>query len=261
MNKLEGIHAKISRAGDQIDSLTADMDRFCTDIGQSIVREVREDADEQVWVFRGETPRTPIEWSVKFGEILYNLRSALDYLVSQLLLANGREPSRQNAYPIVKNESEWPRNKDRLKGVTPRIETIVERLQPYTGGIYLPFDVSAFWTLHTLCNIDKHQHLHSFIVRTSGIGPIDFGENHPPLNRPSTSPPLQGRGLSGKIENGKILLCFNNAAVELHPVFQIDVQFEDAREPELIAGTVPFILHKCHTAVRGAVGLLTKETG
>ena len=236
------------------------MEKLCADVKKSIVHEVREDTNEQAWIYRGETPRTPIEWSVKVGEILHNLRSALDHLVSQLLLASGQEPNRQNAYPIVNDESKWSNNKDRLKGVSPRIETIVERLQPYTGGIYLPFDVSAFWTLHTLCNIDKHQHLHSFIVRTSGIEPIDFGENHPPLNRPSTSPPLQGRGLSGKIEKGKILLRFNNAAVELHPVFQIDVRFEDAREPELIAGTVPSILYKCHTAVRGAVGLLTKET-
>lgn len=237
------------------------MDRFCTDIRQSIVREVREDSDEQVWVYRGETPHTPVEWSVKFGEILYNLRSALDHLVSQLLLANGQEPSRQNSYPIVNDESKWSSNKDRLKGVLPRVETIVERLQPYTGGIYLPFDVSAFWTLHTLCNIDKHQHLHRFIVRTSGIGPIDFGENHPSLNRPSTSPPLQGRGVWGKIEKDNVLLCFNNVTVELHPSFQIEVRFEDAGEPEVPAGPVPYILRKCHTAVHRAVELLARETG
>ncbi|MDE0145225.1 MAG: hypothetical protein OXI53_00015 [Nitrospira sp.] len=205
MNKLNGIYAKINRAGDQIDLLTTDMDRFCTDIRQSIVREVREDSDEQVWVYHGETPSAPIEWSVRVGEILYNLRSALDHLVSQLLLANGQEPSHQNAYPIVNEESEWSRNKHRLKGVMPRVEFIVERLQPYTGGLYLPFDVSVFRTLHTLCNIDKHQRLHRFVVQTSGIGPIDFGENHPPLNRPSASPPLQGRGLWGKIEKGKVL--------------------------------------------------------
>ena len=260
MNKLDGIYAKIRLAGDQIDSLTADMDRFCTDIRQSIVRDVREDSDEQVWVFRGETPSAPIEWSIRVGEILYHLRSTLDHLVWQLVLANGQEPSRRNDYPIVKDKSEWSRNKDRLKGVTPRVETIVEYLQPYTGGINLQFDVRAFGTLHTLCNIDKHRHLNMVIVETSGIDSIVFGENHPPLNRPSTSPPLQGWGALGKIEKGKMLLCFNNATVELQPSFQIEIRFEDAREPEVPAGPVTAILHKCHTAVRGAVGLLTKGT-
>ena len=260
MNKPGGIYAKIRRAGDQIDSLAADMDRFCTDIRQSIVREICEDSDEQVWVFRGETPRTPVEWSVEFGEILYNLRSALDHLVSQLLLDNGQEPSRQNAYPIVHDEYKWSSNKDRLKGVTPRVETIIERLQPYTGGIYLPFDVSTFWTLHTLCNIDKHQHLHRFIVETSGIESITFGENHPPLNRPSANPPLQGRGLLGRIEKGKILLRFNDPTVALHPSFQIEVRFEDAGELEVSVEPVPHVLRECHTAVCWTVDRLAKET-
>ena len=261
MIKLEGIHAKVRRAGKQIDLLTSDIDSFCTDLRQSIVREVREDSDEQVWVFRGETPSANIEWSVMVGEILYNLRSALDHLVWQLVLANGQEPNRQNEYPIVNDESKWSRKKERLKGVTPRVEAIIKSLQPYTGGLYLPFDVSAFWTLHTLCNIDKHRHLNMVIVRTSGIGPIDFEDDHPLFNRPSTSPPLQGQGSCGKIEKGKVLLRFNNAMVELHPSFQIEVRFEDAWAPEVPAGTIPYILHKCHTAVRGAVGLLTKETG
>ena len=261
MNKLDGIYAKINRAGDQIDSLTADMDRFCTDIRQSIVREVREDSDEQVWVFRGETPSLPIEWSIRVGEILYHLRSTLDHLVWQLVLANGQEPSHRNAYPIVKDESEWSRNKDRLKGVTPRVETIVERLQPYTGGIDLPFDVRAFETLYTLCNIDKHRHLNMVIVETSGIDSIVFGVNHPPLNRPSTSPPLQGWGPLGKIEKDKVLLCFNDATVELHPSFQIEVEFEGAGEPRVLVGPVPCLLQECQKVVRGAVVLLAKETG
>lgn len=236
------------------------MDKLCAAVKESIVCEPHEDTDEQVWVYRGETPITPIEWSIRVGEILHNLRSALDHLVWQLVLANGQEPSRQNAYPIVNDESEWSRNKHRLKGVTPRVETIVERLQPYTGGINLPFDVRAFGMLHTLCNIDKHRHLNMVIVETSGIGPIDFGENHPPLNRPSTSPPLQGWGSRGKIEKGNVLLRFNNATVELQPSFQIEVRFENGGEPKVPAIPVPSILHECQKVVRGAVGLLTTGT-
>ena len=261
MNKLDGIYAKIRRADNQLGALTADMDRFCTDIRQLIVHEVHEDSHEQVWVFRGETPSVPIEWSVKVGEILYHLRSTLDHFVWQLVLANGQEPSRQNAYPIVHDESEWSSNKDRLKGVTPRVETIIERLQPYTGGINLPFNVLAFLTLHALCNIDKHRHLNMVIVKTSGIEPIHFGENHPPLNRPSTSLPLQGRGSLGKIEKGKILLRFNDPTVKLQPSFQIEVRFENAGETEVFVEPVPYILRQCHTAVRWTVDRLVKETG
>ena len=64
------------------------MDRFCEDMQKAIAHEVRKDADEQIWVFRGATPNTSIEWSIRLGEILYNLRSALDHLVWQLVLTN-----------------------------------------------------------------------------------------------------------------------------------------------------------------------------
>ncbi len=84
--------------------------------------EVHEDADEQVWVFRGSTPNVPIEWFIRLGEILYNLRSALDHLVWQLVLANGKTPGRDNSFPIIKNEDDWQTQKTgkrwMLKGVS-----------------------------------------------------------------------------------------------------------------------------------------------
>ena len=258
MTNFDGIFAKISRAVGQKSSLEADMDRFCADVRRSIVHEVREDANEQVWVFRGSTPNVPIEWSVRLGEILYNLRSALDHLIWRLVLANGREPGWRNEFPIVKKQSDWQSQKTqkKLKGVSSTVKTMVEQLQPYAGGINLPFNVAAFWTLHSLCNIDKHRHLNMVIVRPYGIKPIVFGHNHPPLHRPNTSPPLKAWGSGGKIEKDKVLLRLNSAVQEFHPSFQLDARFEDVGQPEVTAGTVPDILDKCIAAVQGAVEIL-----
>ena len=255
MTNFDGISAKIRRADDQTSSLKADMDRFCEDIRQSIVHKVREDADDQVWLFRGATPNVPIEWSVRLGEILYNLRSALDHLVWQLVLANGQKPGNHNAFPIVNKQCDWQgaTSQKKLKGVTPKVKAMIERLQPYTGGINLLFDVSAFWTLHSLCNIDKHRHLNMVIVGSYGI-------NHPLLHGPSTNSPLKGSGALGKIEKGQVLFCLNSAVEEFDPSFQLDVRLEDEREPEVTAGTVSSILHECLAAVRGTVELLAKET-
>ncbi len=105
MTDFKGMSAKIGRACDQIEALEADMDGFCTNIKQSIVHEINKDAGKQAWVYRGATPDVPIEWSVRIGEILYNLRSALDHLVWQLVLANGQEPGRDNQFAIVDDES------------------------------------------------------------------------------------------------------------------------------------------------------------
>ena len=264
MTNFEGISAKIRRADDQINSLKSDMDGFCEDIRQSIAHEVRRNVDEQVWVFSGATPNVPIEWSVRLGEILYNLRSALDHLVWQLVLANGQKPGPHNAFPIVNNRCDWQgtTSNNKLKGVTPRVKAMVEHLQPYTGGINLPFNVAGFWTLHSLCNIDKHRHLIFAIVGSSGLlDPIIFGHNQPPLDRPSSRPPLQGQGRLGKIEKGQVMLRLNDAGVEIEPNFQIDIRFEDIGEPEITAGTVLRILHKCLGSVQGAAELLMRHRG
>ena len=253
MTNFEGINAKIRRAGDQTSSLKDDMEKFCADIRQSIVHEFSQDADEQVWVFRDATPTVPIEWSVRLGEILYNLRSALDHLVWQLVLANGQNPGRHNAFPIVNKPCDWQGATSQLKGVTLRVQAMIERLQPYTGGRDFPFDVWAFWTLHSLCNIDKHRYLHLVTV----VPDPDVDEIF--CNKSDGSPSLQGYGYAGKIKENKVLLRFNNAAAKISPTFKLDVSFEDI-EPEVTGGsTVPVILDDCLAAVRGAVKRLIME--
>ena len=256
MTNFKGINAKIRHAGDQTSSLKADMEKSCADIRQSIVHEVCQDADEQVWVFRDATPNVPIEWSVRVGEILYNLRSALDHLVWQLLLANRQNPGRHNAFPIVNKPCDWQKATSQLEGVTSQVEKMIQRLQPYTGGysdLHLPFDVWALWTLHSLCNIDKHRYLHLVTV----VPDADVDEIL--CNKPDGSPSLQGYGYAGKIKENKVLLRFNNAAATINPTFQLDVCFEDI-EPEVTGGsTVPVILDDCLAAVRGVVKRLIME--
>ena len=253
----EGIVAKIRRGADQASSLKADMDRFCTDVRQSIVHEVHEAAEEQAWVYRGETPNVPIDWSVRLGEILYLLRSALDHLVWQLVLANGQEPGRHNGFPIVRNEEAWRRQaRSELRGVSQADVNSIRRLQPIDGGIGLPFDVFGLSRLHSLCNIDKHRHL---ILAIVGVYGFCNRHNQPRFDGSSSGRPLQGRGRLGKIEKGRVVLCVNDAGRNFEPDFQINVRFKDIGDSEVTAGTVPNILGECLAAVRGAIRLLTRR--
>ena len=254
MTDFKGVHAKISRASDQINSLKADMDRFCTDIRQSIVPEVHRETDEQVWVYRGETPNVPIEWSVRLGEIFYNLRSALDHLVWQLVLANGQTPGR---LPIVEDEGDWQKATRQLEGVTPEDKKMIRYLQPYTGGINLPFDVWNFWKLHSLCNIDKHRHLNMVAVALDPSKPF-FERTDAAL--PGSNPrPIEGKITLGKILQGKVLASFTTTEM-INLRLQICIQFEDEEDPEVTTGTVLNILDECLETVREAVELLTKRS-
>ena len=78
MVTLEGINAKLQRVQDQIEQLSRDIASSCEDQRSLFSEELRLDIGDKIWIFRGETPIVPIEYSIRLGEILYNLRSSLD---------------------------------------------------------------------------------------------------------------------------------------------------------------------------------------
>ena len=250
MTDLVGIHAKLRRAEHHIKEIIDDMDKLCAEVKRSITREVCEDASKQVWVYRSETPNAPIEWSVILGEIMYNLRSSLDHLVWQLVLANGQTPGRHNEFPITIDDQSWQQAKVRaLKGVSKRHEAMIGYLQPYTGGLNLPFDVSMLRILNDLGNTEKHRHLILGVIVSNGIEPLDSQ-----LDDSSTRPPLRGSSTTGRIETGKVLLELNNANMDIVPSFEVDVGLANI---ELRGWTLPHILDECPQTVKGCVEFLT----
>ena len=238
------------------------MDRHCKDVQHSIVREVDRDENKQTWVFRGVTPEPPIAWSITVGEILYNLRSALDHLVWQLVLANGQCPRRSNRFPITEDHEKWELQKvGALKGVCQEHQAKIGYLQPFTGGIGLSFDVSMLKSLDDLSNIEKHRHLILSVIASMGIEPLEFGVNHPDLDESISTPPLEGIAFLGKVETGRVLLTFNNADTELSPHLLIDVRFENVQPDQTRAITLRRTLDKCLATVKGSVDFITARKG
>ena len=257
---IEGIKGKVTRAEDGLGLLRDEMRQFCGELQESVQHEVRVDRDEQVWVYRGETPSVPIEWSIMTGEILYNLRSALDHLVWELVLANGQTPGPHSAFPIVDRESAWVSRRDRdLRGLSEPAIARIRLLQPYGGGLNLPFDVLALLYLHTLCNIDKHRHL--------VLGAINVDLGRPIID--ADPPPVKGLAgsvYSGAISEGKLLCRCNKAEAAIHPSFQFCIGLSIDRDepmPEnwlnldmcriFSVSPVTRILDECLAAVRGVM--------
>lgn len=162
--------------------------------------------------------------SVKIGDFLFNLRSALDHLARGLVEAEGNNPvdvgGRPTAFPILTKK---PNSLDISGGVDPNALSIVERIQPYSrpGGKYW---LAELWTLNELNNIDKHRTLHFPTVTYAGPGAqVVVIEPGPPLSRSVAV-------ILGRVENGEKLGNIKrfsnpdpNPTVEMHGQFTVEV--------------------------------------
>jgi hypothetical protein len=164
-------------------SIDAKLDRAEYHLGvlreaaQSNVQTGSEDDLVKTWTDRDRKGRVrirvkeigeiPVEWHVRIGECVYNMRTALDHLAYGLnIIGSGKDP------PPNHKVSQFPIYHDRLsyRGLTrarrardliehfPRgARTRVERLQPYHGRKNDPFSPRRLGDLAELANIDKHR--------------------------------------------------------------------------------------------------------
>lgn len=94
-----------------------------------------------------------IRFGTLVGEIIYNLRCALDYLIYALAVLDSGSPQKGTQFPIMDVAQDFTgRGETMLKGVNAAHVAAIERLQPYNG---------CHWTarLRDLSNMDKHRHI------------------------------------------------------------------------------------------------------
>jgi hypothetical protein len=108
----------------------------------------------------------PPEVPLLIGDCLQNLRTALDYLVWELVLAAKGTPNKKNEFPICTSKDlfEESLKRGRLDGVPVLAKTAIERLQPYNTGND-PMK-ARLWVLNHLTNINKHRRL---LLTTIGV--------------------------------------------------------------------------------------------
>lgn len=103
----------------------------------------------------GHPPETfaGVRFGTLVGEIIYNLRCALDYLIYALAVLDSGNPQEGTQFPIMDAANDFNvRGKKMLVGVNAAHVAVIEQLQPYNG---------CNWTkkLRDLSNMDKHRHL------------------------------------------------------------------------------------------------------
>ncbi len=157
----EGINAKIERARVELLSLESDITAVCAHRRRQIIFEHSQPGPFVL----DDHPRLPIDYSIRVGQIVYSLRSALDHLVWQLVLINGKKPGNRNEFPIFDSEEKYQKeSKNKLKGVSANRCELIRSIQPFS---HCGKTGDHLWMLHSMCNIDKHRHLN--VVATHSV--------------------------------------------------------------------------------------------
>jgi len=133
-----------------------------------------------VVAIRVEFATPPPIFGVRFGNVIHCCRSALDYLVTDLVLLNENTPSEGpggNQFPIyteplVSNRGDPVTFAEKtvrsLAGVHPDHVAMIEALQPYRPENYGDGTPNPLAGLAELSNIDKHRVLHTL---AAGLAP------------------------------------------------------------------------------------------
>jgi hypothetical protein len=154
-----GADAKVSRAHACLDALDHDITDFFASYNHPIGGHYEPEAAQITLYAVGHEDVPVVEWGLRIGECLHNLRSALDHLAWQFALSHlGREPTEQEATRIQFPLEDTP---DRFKKagvrkyVSPKHLAYMDVFQPYHSG-----DDAAthkLSILRRLSNLDKHR--------------------------------------------------------------------------------------------------------
>ncbi len=175
------------------------------------------------------------------GEMVHDLRSSLDHLARCLVKENGGTPVEGvggTAWPILKTPP--PRGLKIKGGVSLVAFALIERSQPYWTPVHPDYD--AFWLLHRLSIIDKHQQ-----IPIQGIAADHFafvgGSAIPAFTWTS-------RLVSADERHAELRIVPDDPALDVHGTFDV---FVVVKEPPQQQPVLTDTLHRMLRDVRSIV--------
>lgn len=161
--ELDGSYAKLDWADKHLDELQRKLATGMGDQPYRVRSEFYPEAD--VLVGRLIVP-IPLIWGVMTGNIIHNARSALDYMIRQLVKKAGNVPKDGpggNQFPIfdARPDGGFTRRvrNSMLAGVADADRAAIKRLQPYITENNPDSPRNPLRDLAALSNVDKHQDL------------------------------------------------------------------------------------------------------
>jgi hypothetical protein len=156
-----GCEAKLLRANEHRLLLQGELEEFFS--SESLGYRVSFDEHGQSFLVHAQLANDgSYRWATMVGDIVHNLRSALDHLVAQLVLLNDGSPSHQHQFPICETAQNFEveiERKRRLEGVSAEHQEFIRRVQPFSWAEEheWPANIQGLAQLRALSNLDKHQ--------------------------------------------------------------------------------------------------------
>lgn len=161
MHRLDGAYERVNGARERLDELRPEISAFTDAVANNVsmkyekkvitVNKRKVNVPVGTASFPINRPSPP-RLRRLIGEVVSNLRAALDYLVYELACFDSQSIVEKTQFVIVDSEQDFRKNMWHLRGLTGEHIAMFERLQPYEG---------CNWTklLRDISNPDKHRQL------------------------------------------------------------------------------------------------------
>jgi hypothetical protein len=227
--RLALIGLKIERAKKHIEDLNVALGAF-KDSNPYEVAAKRDPQTRQLIYYVSKASATPASVPTITGDILQNLRSALDHLAYQMFLVGtgGLKGAGFKIYfPIERSVHQFKsRFEGKVEGMRTDAKDAIRALEPYNGG-----KGHDFWVLNELNNIDKHRLLVTvgYSFRRVDIMPTLLADFQASITK-NTGP--QWEGLAAKARDHEHLQLFLTPGNKLCPLKEGDQLLIDRPDAE-----------------------------
>jgi len=157
MASLDSVRQKIAHAKKHSNLVKSEVQRYLDANQSEFVPNASSTPNQPTFTVKPKSPIPEIIGLI-IGDCLQNLRTSLDYLVWELVLAAGNTPNKENMFPVAFKLKSFQDavSAGRLQGVNPAAIALIESIQPYHDG---QPEATSLAVLNELTNINKHRRL------------------------------------------------------------------------------------------------------
>lgn len=171
---LAGVWLKLAHAHDVLTLLDGEISRVLTAGSRS---EPRDNYDGSFSAMYAPPEQPYPEMGLMLGDFAHSVRSALDNLVTVLVLQNGQQPIKDNAFPIYTRRADWKKNVTKrhplgegpLANVSQADYDAIEQLQPFNDTSVSDPEDNLLAVLARVNNSDKHAMLLTAAVTSAPV--------------------------------------------------------------------------------------------